>query len=53
MKEFLAIFALLAANTATLFAAAVPAYDTLISHRGESVDAPGDCEGQTLVIRSK
>lgn len=39
MKKLLAIFALLAANTAALFAAAVPAYDTLISHRGESVDA--------------
>ena len=40
MKKLLAIFALLAANTVTVLAAALPAYDTLISHRGESVDAP-------------
>ena len=40
MKKTLAIFAFLAANTSGVFAAAVPAYDTLISHRGESVDAP-------------
>ena len=40
MKKTLAIFAVFAANTSGVFAAAVPAYDTLISHRGESGDAP-------------
>ena len=39
MTKILSTFAVLAANAVAVFAA-VPAYDTLISHRGESEDAP-------------
>lgn len=39
MTKILSTFAVLAANAVAVFAA-VPAYDTLFSHRGESEDAP-------------